>query len=206
MYRFLKMLIGLSLWPLAWAVSNATYKLYVSAGASMNEGWLSLAIPAGFLVWIIIFFVLPRPFRTYVLAHELTHALWAILMGGRVGQLKVGKNGGHVELSKTNFAITLAPYFFPFYTALVIIAYALASRWFNTDQYQLWWLAAIGFTWSFHITFTVEMLSQRQPDIQEHGRIFFIHADLYYEYCRYRAIDRHVRQTRDFRSGLPARQ
>lgn len=173
MWKFLKMLIGVALWPLAYAVTCSTYKLYeVSANGSLNEGWAAWALPAAFLAWVVIFFILPRPFRTYVLGHELTHALWALLMGGRVGRMKVGKSGGHVELSKTNFVITLAPYFFPFYTAIVIAAYYISIRWLDTEAYLAWWLGAVGLTWSFHITFTLHMLSQRQPDIQEHGRIF----------------------------------
>lgn len=167
------MLIGVVLWPLACGISFAAYQLYRSSGGGIGEsGWPGLAVPLGFIVWVLIFFLLPRPVRTYVLGHELTHALWAVLMGGRVGRIKVGKEGGHVELTKTNFIITLAPYFFPFYTALVIAAYYLCSIWLNPAAYQVWWLGAIGLTWSFHITFTIHMLSQHQPDVQEHGRIF----------------------------------
>lgn len=169
----MKMLIGIGLWPLAWAVSTATYTLYQSPIESTIEtGWTAWSIPIGFLTWIMVFFLLPRPFRTYVLGHELTHALWAMMMGGRVGKMKVGSKGGHVELSKTNFIISLAPYFFPFYTVLVIASYYLADMWINVQDYRIWWLAAVGLTWSFHITFTIHMLSQHQPDVQEHGRIF----------------------------------
>ncbi len=167
------MFIGIALWPLAVSVSISTYRLHrYSHDMALESGLAVWAIPIGFLLWIIIFFLLPRPFRTYVLGHELTHALWAILMGGRVGRIKVGKKGGHVELSKSNFIITLAPYFFPFYTALVVAAYSLAGNWLDTDTYFSWWLAAVGFTWSFHLTFTIHMLAEHQPDIEEHGRIF----------------------------------
>lgn len=173
MWKFIKMLIGISLLPLAWAVSVSVYTLYESSlNTELSNGWEAWALPAGFMIWVILFFLLPRPFRTYVLGHELTHALSAVLMGGRVGQIKVGKDGGHVELSKTNFIITLAPYFFPFYTFLVIATYYLAGIWFNAEPYRAWWLGAVGLTWSFHITFTLFMLSQRQPDVQEHGHIF----------------------------------
>lgn len=173
MWKFLKMLIGLTLWPLAYAVTVSTYKLYeTSADVTLSEGMAVWALPAAFLAWVLIFFILPRPFRTYVLGHELTHALWALLMGGRVGKMKVGKTGGHVELSKTNFVITLAPYFFPFYTTIVIAAYYISGRWLDMETYLAWWLGAVGLTWSFHVTFTLHILSQRQPDIQEHGRIF----------------------------------
>ena len=173
MLKFIKMLTGIGLVPLAYAASISVYLLYqTSLETNLDSGWEVWAIPIGFLAWVAVFFLLPRPIRTYVLAHELTHALWALLMGGRIGKMKIGKSGGHVELTKTNFIITLAPYFFPFYTVLVIAAYYLAGIWLDTAAGRIWWLAAIGLTWSFHVTFTIQMLSEHQPDIQEHGRIF----------------------------------
>ena len=173
MLKFFKMLIGILLGPACWAVSVAVYSLYQTSAESIaTTGFEVWALPAGFILWVAIFFLLPRPFRTYVLAHELTHALWAVMMGGRVGKMHVGKSGGHVELTKTNFLITLAPYFFPFYTFLVIAAYYLAGIWLEVEPYKVWWLGAVGLTWAFHITFTIHMLSERQPDIQEHGRLF----------------------------------
>ncbi|MDF7807297.1 hypothetical protein P4E94_07605 [Pontiellaceae bacterium B12219] len=167
------MLIGIGLIPMCWSVSIATYQLYLHTSESaVSSSWESWALPIGFVTWVFIYFLLPRPVRTYVLAHELTHALWALMMGGRIGKIKVGKEGGHVELSKTNFLITLAPYFFPFYTFIVIALYYLLGLKLNLEPYRIWWLAAVGLTWAFHITFTVSMLAEHQPDIQEHGRIF----------------------------------
>ena len=172
MVKFLKMLIGIALLPVCWAVSAATFSLYRLSGESAGDGMTAWALPIGFVLWTVLYFVLPRPTRTYVFGHELTHALWALMMGGRVGELRINRDGGHVEVTKTNFVITLAPYFFPFYCFLVIAAYYLAGIWFDVEAYRVWWLGAIGFTWAFHITFTVNMLTVRQPDIQEHGRIF----------------------------------
>jgi uncharacterized membrane protein YfhO len=34
------------------------------------------------------------------------------------------------------------------------------------------WMFMIGFTWAFHILFTLETLTQRQPDVKIYGRIF----------------------------------
>lgn len=130
------------------------------------------ALPAGFFISVLGFFILPRPFRTYVLAHEMTHAFWGMLMGAKVGKMKIAKNGGHVMLSKSNFLISLAPYFFPFYTGLVIAVWCIAALFTDLSAYEPWWLAAVGLTWGFHVTFTVYMLSQSQPDVQENGRLF----------------------------------
>ena len=173
MWKLIKMMIAIALWPLAWAMSVSTYALSQPIHeSSMETSWATWSLPFGFLVWVVIFFFLPRPVRTYVLGHELTHALWAVMMGGRVGKMKVGSKGGHVELSNSNFIISLAPYFFPFYTVLLVALFYLAGYWIEMDPFRIWWMFAIGLTWSFHITFTIHMLTQHQPDVQDHGRIF----------------------------------
>ena len=68
--------------------------------------------------------------------------------------------------------ITLAPYFFPFYTFLVIIGALVTYAFFRPLPYLPLWLFLIGFTWSFHVLFTLETLGQRQPDVKLYGRIF----------------------------------
>jgi len=169
--KFLKLLIGLICLPLCWAASRTLFFLLQSLPAE-TSGWADWALPVGFVVSALAFFLLPQAFRTYVLGHEMTHALWGMLMGAKVGKMKVGKEGGHVMLSKSNFLISLAPYFFPFYTAVVIALWYALSFFFDVSPYESWWLMVVGITWGFHVTFTVYMLSQRQPDVVENGRIF----------------------------------
>lgn len=171
MKKVLKCAIGLLLLPLCWAFSRVLFFLLQSPdGMSGSTAW---AIPIGFAVSAIGFFLLPRPFRAYVLAHELTHAVWGLLMGAKVGKMNVGKMGGHVLLSKSNFLIALAPYFFPFYTGVVIALWCVARCFFDLSAHEFGWLVLIGLTWGFHITFTVYILSQQQqPDVQEQGRVF----------------------------------
>lgn len=168
--KILKFLIGLLLLPLCWSFSRTIFILLCSVPG--GSGWMEWALPVGFLMSALGFFLLPRAFRTYVLGHELTHAFWGMLFGAKIGKMKVGKEGGHVMLSKSNFLISLAPYFFPFYTAAVIALWVGLGLFFDLSAYEPWWLAAIGLTWGFHVTFTVYMLSQRQPDVAEHGRVF----------------------------------
>ena len=169
-----KFLIGLVLLPVAWVVVSATIQLLAGlrpaelGGHPLSAWWLL----GGFLLWMFLFFTLPRPMRTYVLAHELTHAFWALLMGARVSRLRVSARGGSVNVSKTNWVITLAPYFFPFYTALVIVLALALSFVIDLRPYEPLALALVGLTYAFHVTFTIAILLQRQPDIQEHGRLF----------------------------------
>jgi hypothetical protein len=171
--KALKFLVGLCLLPVCMVVAQTVWSLtrQLQTGAALLPP-AGLAMTGGFLLWVIVFFVLPRPFRTYVLAHELTHALWGLLMGARVARIRVGESRGSVELSKTNFLITLAPYFFPLYTVLVVMAYGIGAVFADLTPYYLWWLGAVGFTWGFHVTFTVAALLQRQSDIQAQGHVF----------------------------------
>lgn len=173
MNKFTKQLIGITLWPFAAAVCISSYKLHLSTlQTTPGSEWQIWAFPIGFIAWVILFYLLPRPFRTYVLAHELTHALWALVLGGKVGKIRIRKRGGHVELSKSNFMIALAPYFFPLYTMLLIGIYSLLGLWLEVERFSPLLLAAAGLTWSFHMTFTLHVLSHKQPDIEEHGRVF----------------------------------
>jgi len=171
MKKLFKFFIGLAMLPLCWSVSRTLF-IHLQSIPAEKSGWVSWAIPVGFAIAVLGFFILPKPFRTYVLAHEMTHAVWGLLMGAKVGKMKIGKNGGHVMLSKSNFIISLAPYFFPFYTGLVIAVWFTVGCFCDMSAYEPWWLAAVGLTWGFHVTFTVYMLSQRQPDVLENGRLF----------------------------------
>ena len=172
--KLFKLLLGLVLLPVVAAVAMAVWELVRLTGEAggglspLGRWWLL----GGFAFWVLLFMVMPRPVRSYVLAHELTHALWAWAMGGRVSGLRVGKNSGHVRVSKTNVWITLAPYFFPLYTVLVLLAYGLLSMFRDLHTYEPFWLALVGLTWSFHLTFTVSLLREHQSDIEEGGRLF----------------------------------
>ncbi len=172
--RALKLLAGLALIPANVVVLAATARL-LAGFDPQTAGWHPLSarwLPAGFLLWLLVFFTMPRPMRTYVLGHELTHAFWALLMGARVSRLRVSARGGSVTVSKSNWIITLAPYFFPFYTMLAIALALLLGCFHNLQPYEPLVLGIVGLTYSFHVTFTLAMLAHRQPDIHEHGRVF----------------------------------
>jgi len=172
--RFLRFLAGVLFLPFCAAVSITAAELV----ADLQPGSVSAIPPAawslgcGYLLWLAIYFTLPRPARSYVLAHELTHALWGWLMGAEVMRMRVSGASGSVTLSKSNLLIALAPYFFPLYTVMVIAAYYLLSLFVEVESYNLIWLALVGFTWGFHFTFTVATLMQRQTDIREYGHLF----------------------------------
>jgi hypothetical protein len=172
--RIVRFFVGLLLLPVCVAVTQAVVSLVRLAQVASDviippSAW---ALGGGFVLWLVVFFTLPRPVRTYVLAHELTHALWGSLMGEKVLGMSVSEQKGSVTLSGSNFLITLAPYFFPLYTILVIIGYYLLAIFYDVGDYYLCWLGLVGLTWGFHFTFTISSLCQHQTDIKECGHLF----------------------------------
>ncbi|NLB60411.1 MAG: hypothetical protein GX806_05000, partial [Lentisphaerae bacterium] len=132
----------------------------------------AVALGAGIILWCLIFYLLPRPVRAYVLAHELTHALWGALGGARVSGLRVAARGGSVRLSTVNWVSTLAPYFFPLYTFLIVLAYYLLALLVDLRRRELLWFGLLGLSLGFHWTFTIEALSRPQSDIRRYGKLF----------------------------------
>lgn len=172
--KFIKMLVGFLLVLPAVVLTRVVWDLLLLARLDV-DAWLplpALALIGGGLVWTVLFAVFPRPLRSYILAHELTHALWGLCMGASISKIRVKADHGSVVLSKTNFLITLAPYFFPFYTVLVILLYHGLYVFYDVRPYARFWLFLVGFTWAFHATFTINALLQHQSDIQQQGRIF----------------------------------
>jgi hypothetical protein len=172
--RWLRFISGLALLPLGMAAAQTLWDMLVGlqAGSRALVAPAPAALSAGFLAWLLFYAVLPLPVRAYVWAHELTHALWAWLFGIRVLSIRVRKDRGAVTLSDSNCLVTLAPYFFPLYTLLTIAAYYSLSVFIRVEAGENWWLAAVGFTWGFHFTFTLTALLQRQSDIRDCGRLF----------------------------------
>lgn len=173
MVNFLRLLLGLALLPACWGFARVFVDaLMVSAGAS---GWLSaesVSLLGGILAFALAWMALSHPVKAYVFGHELTHALWGLFFGAIPSDLRVSASGGSVRISKSNVLITLAPYFFPFYTFIVIIVALITSAFLRPLPYLPLWLFLIGFTWAFHVLFTLETLAQRQPDVKTYGRIF----------------------------------
>ena len=169
MLKLVKLVLGLLFLPLCVGAAVALWQVLLTFRHA-DTIWLPLAAGAG--AWIVIYILLPRPMWFYVLGHELTHAIAAWCFGGRVGGMKVRGEGGHVALSKTNFVIALAPYFFPFYVVIVLLLFLLARLVWPWEPLQMPFLVCLGMAYGFHVTLTAHVLKTRQSDITQHGYLF----------------------------------
>ncbi len=172
MANFLRLLMGLALLPACWGVTRALLDSVVTAAGGAGLSVEALSLLGGIAAFALAWTALSHPVRAYVLGHELTHVLWGLLFFSRPSDLTVTASGGSVKLSKTNLLITLAPYFFPFYTFVVIVCALVTAAFLRPLPCLPLWLFLIGFTWAFHVLFTVETLGRRQPDVKAYGRVF----------------------------------
>jgi len=167
------MLLGVALLPMCWGVVRAFCDSVVAAaGESGGITAESIALLGGMLAFALCWMSVPHPVKTYVLGHELTHAIWGLLFGAVPSRLRISESGGSVNLTKSNMLITLAPYFFPFYTFVVVVAAIVTYAFVRPLPWLPLWMFMVGFTWAFHVLFTIETLSQRQPDVKLYGRVF----------------------------------
>lgn len=172
--RWVKFIAALFLLPVCW-VSTQTFFSAFTRATLENRFWASEEFwffSLGVVLWMIAFYGLPRPILLYVFGHELTHAIWVWIMGGRVSRFHVSRDGGHIVTDRSNFLISLAPYFFPIYSILLIVLYGVAGLFWEITPYAWVLYGLIGVTWAFHLTFTCVMIPKGQTDLTEHG-VFF---------------------------------
>ncbi|MEI9863414.1 MAG: M50 family metallopeptidase [Limisphaerales bacterium] len=169
MPKWIKLIIAILLLPVCGGAGMALLKVLQACGKA-DTTWVPFL--AGAACWIVIFLLLPKPMWLYVFGHELTHALWTWLFGGQVKKMKVTSKGGHVIISKTNFVIALAPYFFPLYVVLIIAVFALGNLLWNWHSYLVWFHLLIGAAYAFHVTLTFQVLQTQQSDITSQGYLF----------------------------------
>ncbi len=169
MPKWAKFIIALALLPVCGGAARALW-MVLRAGYGADTVWVPLL--AGAACWVVIFLLLPKPMWLYVFGHELTHALWTWLFGGQVKRLRVTSAGGHVVITKTNFLIALAPYFFPFYAIVVILLFAVGHWIWNWHGYLVYFHLVVGAAYAFHVTLTGHALQTQQTDITSQGWLF----------------------------------
>jgi hypothetical protein len=167
--KWFKFIVAVLLLPVCAGAAMALGRVVLASGRAETV-WISTA--TGVACWLVLFFLMPKPMWLYVLGHELTHALWAWLFGGEVKRMKVTSKGGHVIVTKTNFLIALAPYFFPLYAAIVVAVFVTGHLIWNWQGILVWFHLLLGAAYAFHVTLTLYILQTRQTDITEHGYLF----------------------------------
>ena len=173
---FVKFIVGLFLLPLAWILTKTFFQAFTSSikhGLLANQSFGCFA--AGMVLFGILYLLIPQKalMIPYVLGHEVTHALWVKLFGGKVADhFHVSQEGGHVLTDRVNTWIILAPYFFPIYSLLVVTLYGAASLAADISAYRWILFLLLGLTLAFHLVFTCLLIVKGQPDLHYGGTFF----------------------------------
>ncbi|HWW00131.1 MAG TPA: M50 family metallopeptidase [Candidatus Acidoferrum sp.] len=169
MPKWCKTIIAVGLLPVCVGAAEALGRVLRASGQA-DTIWV--AALSGAACWVVIYVLLPKPMWVYVFGHELTHALWTWLFGGRVRRFKVSATGGQVVVTKNNFLIALAPYFFPLYAVLVMAVFAAGQSLWHWHRYVFWFHLLLGAAYAFHVTLTWHILKSSQSDITDQGYLF----------------------------------
>jgi len=167
--KWLKLIVGILLIQACIGGGSA---LWMVIRANGNADTIWVATISGAACWLVIYLLLPKPMLAYVVGHELTHVLWTWAMAGRVKKFKASSKGGHVLVTRSNFLVALAPYFFPLYAILVVALFLLGNAVWHWQRYAVWFHLLLGASYAFHVTLTWHVLKSSQSDITDQGYIF----------------------------------
>ena len=155
------------------AISATVQMIKLIRGLSV-AGPSEISFLAGFIIYLLVHFLFYKPVFAHVMAHELTHMLWAAIFGGKTQSLHVSSTGGKVMISKSNFMISLAPYFFPLYAMATTLIFYIAQ-----DKYRVFVAFFVGVSLSFHIALTLFSLTTEQSDLKQDSNLVFSLAFVY---------------------------
>lgn len=154
-------------WTLLKTFSHATLEQgfwqspqfwYFAIGSLLMLGWFWSKLGQSFFLYL------------YVFGHELTHAAFVKFFGGKVYDMEWGSTGGYVTTDKSNWVISLSPYFVPFWSVIAVILYAVPCFfWEIPGEADLVFYAVMGASWSFHMAWTIWMIPRDQPDLKDNG-------------------------------------
>ena len=168
----LRILIGCVCVPLIYGYGTAWWHLLTQASGQYQRFlWPGAGLGLGVILWV---FWLRRTsgYRMFwePFEHELTHAIFAILLFKKMHRFSVTKGeGGFIVHEGNNLAIRLAPYFFP-----TPVVPALLLKPIIRPELTPAVDALIGFTLFLYLVGTVHELDPRQPDIASTGIVLSV--------------------------------
>jgi|GEM_PF-593398 len=171
---FLYSAIGIPL-LIADAVLLLALPVRIANRLTASQGWILLF---GAVTYLVLHFLLRKPERMYLWAHEFTHLFVAKLFLRHVHGFHItSRSGGKVVIDRTNVAIDLAPYAVPLYNVLAALLVTLVSG--KTRYATEIYLGVAAFLFTMHLCFSAEGFIDGQPDVRRSGRIFSLAVVLF---------------------------
>lgn len=162
----LRIVLGILLVPVVIGYGTAFYEQLLHIRQIQTP---ELNLLFGVTAYLAFHVLVGVPTRIYVFGHELMHAAVAWISGGKIKGFKVGKSQGAVATNRITAFVALAPYAVPLYAVLWALGYGLAQLFWKDLGWSNTFFFVLGVTLTFHLVFTVEVLKQKQTDLEITG-------------------------------------
>jgi len=165
MWRVFKTVLLIAAVPALLGYALALYVEIVAALDHSTQARLGLAmVPAGMLLWLL----LGRFLRFFhVFEHEVTHLVTGLIFFIQPRQLVASESGGRMEMYGNNFIVSLAPYFVPLFSLVLMALMPLFD-----STVGVYACGMLGLFTGYHLITNLQEFSFHQPDIRSHGPLF----------------------------------
>lgn len=166
--------INLMKWPVALWLLFSLPAFLKSVDYFRFADWKYLALFAGFFCFFIARSFMDSSARVgmEVLAHELTHAFFALLTFHKVKGISINPDdsGGNMSFEGDgNWLIIIAPYFFPFFGMLAMISISIYTIF---APMNLILNGVMGFFIGYHLDTVGSQIHEKQTDLPKVGYYF----------------------------------
>ena len=174
MQAILDKLINLLKWPVALYLFFSLPAFIKSADFFRFADWCYIALFGGFFLFFISRSFMDSSARVSmeVLAHEMTHAFFALLTLHKVKGLRINPDdtGGNMSFEgEGNWLIIIAPYFFPLFGLLTMIGISIYTLF---APMNLILNGLMGFIIGYHVDTVASQIHEKQTDLPKVGYYF----------------------------------
>jgi hypothetical protein len=150
----------------------------IAYGMAIGKLWDSslLALPhvraamIGFLIGAAVWVFLGRRLSFFgVFEHELTHLIFGLLMFQRPRSFYASEHKGHVTTEGSTFIDSLAPYYFPTFSYVLLAIYPLL----RPSAYGVFY-PILGAVTGYHLISNMTEFGFKQADIRRSGVLFSV--------------------------------
>lgn len=147
------------------AYGTALWRLWDSSLLDLPQ---ARAAAIGFLAGAVIWAAFGRKLGFFgIFEHEFTHLVFGLLMFQRPKSFYASARKGHVTSEGSNFIDTLAPYYFPTFSYILLVVFPLLR-----PSAHLYFYPILGLATGYHLISNVTEFGFRQPDVRRSGAAF----------------------------------
>lgn len=172
MTKLVDHIINLLKWPVAVYMFISLPALWMSQNFFVFATSKFLALAAGFFLYFVAKTMADSSMRTamQIIAHELTHAFFALITGHKVKKIRLDPEGAGGEMvfdsaGVGNWLIVIAPYFFPLFGFFYMLFMGFMPSYLVFNGF-------LGYFLGYHMDTVGSQIHEKQTDLPKVGYLF----------------------------------